>query len=78
MKALIAFIGMAVLILTLIEINERLKKKRNQESGGRNQESGGRNQESGGRNQDCPDTACTDCSLIDICDKEEKKSPRKK
>lgn len=64
MKALIAFIGMAVLILTLIEINERLKKKRNQESGG--------------RNQDCPDTACTDCSLIDICDKEEKKSPRKK
>lgn len=58
MKALIAFIVMALVILTLIEINERVKKKRNQESGV--------------KNQDCSETACTDCSLLDICDKDKK------
>ena len=54
MKALIAFIVMAVSILTLIEINERIKAKRKKE--------------------DCPkdspdNAACTDCSLVDICEK---------
>ena len=58
MKELIAFIVMALVIAVLIEFNERRKKKRNQESGV--------------RSQDCPDTACTDCSLLDICDKDKK------
>ena len=54
MKALIAFIVMAVVILALIEINERIKAKRKKE--------------------DCPkespdNAACTDCSLVDICEK---------
>jgi hypothetical protein len=54
MKALIAFIGMAVVILALIEINERRKAKRKKE--------------------DCPKeqsdaSACTDCSLVELCDK---------
>ena len=54
MKALVAFIVMAVLILALIEINERRKAKRKKE--------------------DCPkeqsaSSTCTDCSLIDICEK---------
>lgn len=45
---------MAAVILTLIEINERVKAKRKKE--------------------DCPkeqpdSSACTDCSLIDICEK---------
>ena len=54
MKALFAFIGMAVVILALIEINERRKAKHKKE--------------------DCPkeqsaSSSCTDCSLIDICEK---------
>ena len=54
MKALIAFIVMALAILTLIEINERIKAKRKKE--------------------DCPkeqsdSSACTDCSLIELCEK---------
>jgi len=54
MKALIAFIVMAVVILALIEINERRKAKHKKE--------------------DCPkeqsdSSACTDCSLIEICEK---------
>jgi len=54
MKALIAFILMAVVILALIEINERVKAKRKKE--------------------DCPkeqpdSSACTDCSLIELCEK---------
>ncbi|MBQ2067991.1 MAG: hypothetical protein II457_03620 [Paludibacteraceae bacterium] len=58
MKALIAFIVMAVSILTLIEINERIKAKRKKE--------------------DCPKEQsetenCSDCSLIEICEKEKKK-----
>jgi len=54
MKALIAFIVMALAILTLIEINERIKAKKKKE--------------------DCPkeqpdSSACTDCSLMDVCEK---------
>ena len=58
MKALIAFIVMALVILTLIEFNERRKTKRDQESGV--------------RNQDCHESSCSDCSLHEVCDKEEK------
>lgn len=55
MKALLAFIGMAVAILALIEINERIKAKRHPK-------------------EDCPKeqsetVACSDCSLMDICEK---------
>lgn len=55
MKALIAFIGMAVVILTLIEINERRKAKRKKED----------------CPKDSPDnaSACSDCSLIELCEK---------
>ena len=58
MKALIVFIVMAAVILVLIEINERIKAKRPKE--------------------DCPKEQsetenCSDCSLIEICEKEKKK-----
>ena len=62
MKALIAFIVMALVILTLIEINERLKKKRLRD----HEITESRDHE------DCSETQCTDCSLLDICDKNEK------
>ena len=65
MKALIAFIVMAVVILTLIEINERVKKRKNTGAS------------TSPDPKDCTETACTDCSLLDICDKDEKKTPRK-
>lgn len=66
MKALIAFIVMAVVILALIEINERIKKRRNT------------GEPTSPDPKDCStETACTDCSLLDICDKEEKKTARK-
>ena len=66
MKALVAFIGMAVVILVLIEINERIKAKK--KTGLPNSQDP----------KDCTDTACTDCSLMDICNKEEKKITRQK
>ena len=54
MKALIAFIVMAVVILTLIEINERIKAKRPKEDCKREEK----------------ETAtCQDCSLLDVCEK---------
>lgn len=54
MKALIAFIVMAVVVLTLIEINERVKAKRPKKD----------------CPKDSPDSsACTDCGLADICEK---------
>ena len=54
MKELIAFIVMALVIAVLIEINERRKAKQKKE--------------------DCPKeqpdaSACTDCSLVEICEK---------
>ena len=54
MKALFAFIGMAVVILALIEINERRKAKRPQEDCPKEQSE---------------TENCSDCSLIDICEK---------
>lgn len=54
MKALIAFIGMAIVILVLIEVNERVKAKRPKKD----------------CPKDSPDSsACTDCGLADICEK---------
>ncbi|MBO7458532.1 MAG: hypothetical protein J6T80_04675 [Paludibacteraceae bacterium] len=55
MKALIAFIVMALCILALIEINERIKAKK-------------KNQGSEVPKKDCNDS-CSDCSLMDVCDK---------
>jgi large-conductance mechanosensitive channel len=55
MKALIAFIVMAVVILTLIEINERIKAKKKKEDCPKEQSDSS--------------SACADCSLLDICEK---------
>ena len=57
MWALIAFIALGVVVAALIEINERIKAKRKKE--------------------DCPkdspdNQACTDCSLLEICEKSSK------
>ena len=61
MKALIAFIVMAVGILALIEINERIKAKKSKVESQKSKE-------------DCPKeqsnaSACTDCSLVELCEK---------
>ena len=60
MKELIAFIVMAVVIAVLIEFNERRKAKR--------------------KKDDCPQEKsesenCSDCSLMEVCDKKEKSTP---
>ena len=54
MGALWAFLIMAAAIVALIEVNERIKAKKKKE--------------------DCPkeqpdSSACTDCSLLDVCEK---------
>ena len=64
MKALIAFIGMAVVILVLIEINERIKAKRKPTS----------DSSLKGREEDCqkenPEQEdCSGCGLLEVCDK---------
>ena len=60
MKALIAFIGMAAVIIALIEFNERRKAKQPKVESQKT------------KDEDCSDTTCTDCSLLDICDKDKK------
>ena len=66
MKALIAFIVMAVAILALIEINERVKAKRNRDSDipeSRNPE-------------DCKkEQACSECGVVELCDKKTTAEP---
>lgn len=57
MKALIAFIILGIVVATLIEINERIKAKK------------GKSPETKECNEN---TSCSDCSLLSICDKEEK------
>lgn len=57
MKALIAFVVMALVILTLIEINERIKAKRPKNECPQEKEK---------------TTACEGCSLQDACTKEQK------
>jgi hypothetical protein len=68
MKALIAFIGMAAVIIALIEFNERRKKRQS------NSPQDGLAGEAGltSNSEAVCDTACTDCSLLDICDKDKK------
>ena len=55
MKALIAFIVMAVVILALIEINERIKAKK------------GREEDCQKENPEQDD--CSGCGLLEVCDK---------
>ena len=68
MKALIAFIVMALVILTLIEINERVKKRKS------NSPKDGLTGEAGltSNSEAVCESSCTDCSLLDICDKDKK------
>ncbi len=54
MKALIAFIVMAVVILALIEINERIKAKRPKKDCPQNKP----------EQEDC-----SGCGLLEVCDK---------
>ncbi len=73
MWALIAFIVMAALILTLIEINERRKAKRLKAEQSK--------EESQKTQDDCPPEKaeqgdCSGCGLIEVCEKEEKKTSR--
>ncbi len=65
MKALLAFIIMAAVIVTLIEVNERIKARKSKD-------------ESQKTADDCPpeQTAqdnCSACALMEVCEKEEKK-----
>ena len=68
MKALIAFIGMALVIIVLIEINERIKAKR-----ARNTEKSGYRNPEGCQKENPEQEDCSGCGLIDVCEKEEKK-----
>ena len=57
MWALIAFIVLGIIVATLIEINERIKAKKSKNEAV----------------QQCNDSSsCSDCSLLSVCDKEEK------
>ncbi len=58
MKALLAFIVMALVIVVLIEINERIKAKRPKDECPPNKPE-----------QD----DCSACALMDVCEKEQKK-----
>ena len=57
MKALFAFIGMAVVILALIEINERIKAKRPKKDCPQTKPAA---------------EDCSGCELMDVCEKEKK------
>jgi len=63
MKALFAFIGMAVVILALIEINERRKAKKKSDISF---------QPSDCKKEQSETENCSDCSLMEICDKSSK------
>ena len=69
MKALIAFIVMAILVLTLIEINERVKKSKveRQKTAAEPLKDEECQKEQSGQED------CSGCGLIDVCEKEEKK-----
>ena len=60
MRALIIFIGMAVVILTLIEINERRKAKKSETDSQKPEESCDKDQ------------SCSACGLVDVCDKKDR------
>ena len=64
MKALLAFIIMAAVIVTLIEVNERIKARKSKDESQ--------------KTKDCPpeQTAqenCSACALMEVCEKEQKK-----
>ena len=63
MKALIAFVIMGILVATLIEVNERIKVKRTKEAS---------NSEEVARPKDDCKESCADCSLLSVCEKEDK------
>ena len=60
MWPLIAFIILGIVVATLIEINERIKAKKRKPTS-----------TSSLKETDCNE-ACADCSLISVCEKEEK------
>ena len=62
MKALLAFIVMAVLILALIEINERIKAKRPKQACPPDKSD---------------QNDCSGCGLIEVCEKKEKSAIEK-
>lgn len=62
MKALFAFIVMAVVILALIEINERIKAKRPKKDCPQNKP----------EQEDC-----SGCGLLEVCDKSDKKPAKR-
>lgn len=62
MKELIAFIGMAIVIAVLIEINERRKARKSKDERQKSKENCDKEQ------------ACAECGLVDICEKESKKA----
>jgi len=71
MKELIFFIGMVVMIAVTIEINERVKAKRNRNA----DKSESRNPEDCQKVQSGQED-CSGCGLVEICEKEEKKTGR--
>ena len=69
MKALIAFVIMAVIVLSLIEVNERIKTKcRNTEK----TSSDAQPLTQTTNTEDCNE-ACNECGLLDVCEKEKKR-----
>lgn len=69
MKALIAFVIMAVIVLSLIEVNERIKtKSRNTEK----TSSDAQPLTQTTNTEDCNDV-CNECGLLDVCEKEKKR-----
>ena len=68
MKALIAFIGMALVIIVLIEINERIKAKKKPTS-----DSSLKGREEYCQKENSEQEDCSGCGLVDVCEKEEKK-----
>ena len=69
MKALIAFIILGIVVATLIEINERIKAKKANSP----QDDLTAKRSNSEAVQQCNDpSSCSDCSLLSICDKEEK------
>ena len=69
MKALIAFIVMALVIVVLIEINERVKKSKveRQKTAAEPLKDEECQKEQSGQED------CSGCGLIDVCEKEEQK-----
>jgi large-conductance mechanosensitive channel len=70
MKALIAFVILGLIVLTLIEVNERIKAKKSKDC-----------PQNKAEQKDCPQNKpeqedCTGCGLAEVCEKEEKKTSR--